>query len=108
MSNIESDFEYTTFNIGGNQEISNLKLVKLICSILDSMNPRKDNLSYKEQISFVEDRPGHDYRYAINSEKLKNEMDFYIEYDLERGIIKTVDWYLKNRNWLFSKQISES
>ena len=76
---VESGLGYTTFNIGANQEISNLKLAELICSLLDSMNPRKDSISYKEQISFVEDRLGHDFRYAINSEKLKNEMGFSIE-----------------------------
>ena len=100
---IESNFEYTTFNIGANQEISNLKLAELICSILDSMNPRSDSTSYKEQISFVGDRLGHDFRYAINSEKLEKEMGFSIESDLENGITKTIDWYLKNQNWLLSK-----
>ena len=104
---VESGLEYTTFNIGANQEISNLKLAELICSLLDSMNPRKDSISYKEQISFVEDRLGHDFRYAINSEKLKNEMGFSIESDLEIGITKTIDWYLRNRGWLLSKQNSE-
>ena len=104
---VESDFEYTTFNIGANQEISNLKLAELICSILDSMNPRTDSVSYKEQISFVGDRLGHDFRYAINSKKLQEEMGFSIESDLENGITKTVDWYLKNRNWLLSKHNSE-
>jgi dTDP-glucose 4,6-dehydratase len=104
---VESDFEYTTFNIGANQEISNLKLAELICSILDSMNPRTDSTSYKEQISFVGDRLGHDFRYAINSKKLQEEMGFSIESDLENGITKTVDWYLKNRNWLLSKHNSE-
>lgn len=105
---VESDLGYTTFNIGANQEISNLKLAELICSILDSMNPRTDSKSYKEQISFVGDRLGHDFRYAINSDKLQEEMGFSIESDLEDGITKTIDWYLKNRNWLLSKQISES
>ncbi|SVC60142.1 uncharacterized protein METZ01_LOCUS312996, partial [marine metagenome] len=100
---IESNCEYTTFNIGANQEISNLKLAELICSILDSMNPRTDSKSYKEQISFVGDRLGHDFRYAINSDKLQEEMGFSIESDLENGITKTIDWYLKNLNWLLSK-----
>jgi len=100
---IESNFEYTTFNIGANQEISNLKLAELICSILDSINPRSDSNSYKEQISFVGDRLGHDFRYAINSEKLEKEMGVSIESDLEDGVTKTIKWYLKNKNWLLSK-----
>ena len=67
------------------------------------MNPRSDSTSYKEQISFVGDMLGHDFRYAINSEKLEKEMGFSIESDLENGITKTIDWYLKNLNWLLSK-----
>ena len=79
----------------------------MICSILDSVNPRKDSISYKTQINFVRDRLGHDLRYAINSEKLKNEMGISMASDLRKGITKTVNWYLENRNWLFSKQNSE-
>ena len=67
------------------------------------MVPLKEGKSYKEQISFVGDRLGHDYRYAINSDKLQEEMGFSIESDLEDGITKTIDWYLKNLNWLLSK-----
>ena len=101
---VESDLEYTTFNIGANQEISNLKLAELICSILDSVHPRTDSISYKTQVNFVQDRLGHDFRYAINSDKLKNEMGISMESNLQGGITKTVNWYLENRNWLFSKQ----
>ena len=99
---VESNTMSSSFNIGANQEISNLNLVEIICSILDELEP-KDKNPYFSQIEFVEDRLGHDFRYAINSKKIKDELGISFENKLEVGLKKTVKWYLKNRDWLESK-----
>jgi dTDP-glucose 4,6-dehydratase len=85
-----------TYNIGGRNERDNLYIVDKICSILDEKSPRKDGKSYKDLISFVKDRPGHDQRYAIDATKIENELVWKADEDFESGIIKTVDWYLNN------------
>ncbi|WP_452221600.1 dTDP-glucose 4,6-dehydratase [Lacinutrix salivirga] len=82
-----------TYNIGGKNEKNNLYIVDKICTILDELKPK--NTSYKEQITFVKDRPGHDFRYAIDATKLENELGWKAEENFESGIIKTIDWYLK-------------
>jgi len=102
---VESNIVNSTFNIGADQEISNLNLVKFICSILDEFEPKIDQSSYVSQIEFVRDRPGHDFRYAINSTKIKEDLGVTFENDLENGLRKTVKWYLENRDWLKSKNI---
>ena len=71
-----------------------------ICSLLDELRPRSDGRSYREQITFVTDRPGHDLRYAIDSTKLKNELGWEPSLQFEEGIEKTVKWYLENQEWL--------
>ena len=83
--------------IGGNSEISNLELIKLICQKLDKKISRNNKCS--DLITFVSDRPGHDYRYAIDSELIKRELDFKPKTNLVDGIDKTIDWYLDNINW---------
>ena len=83
-----------TYNIGGNNEVENIQIARLICNILDEIKPRLDGTSYKEQITFVKDRPGHDFRYAIKSDKIKNELGFTPEVDFKTGLRKTVAWYL--------------
>ena len=88
-----------TYNIGGNNEIKNIDVVKTICSILDEVLPREDGRSYSELINFVKDRPGHDFRYAINAEKIKNELDWVPKESFDSGIRDTVHWYLDNRSW---------
>ena len=88
-----------TYNIGGNNEIKNIDIVNIICEKLDKKIPRKNNVSYKELIKFVKDRPGHDYRYAINADKIKNELDWEPNESFETGIEKTIDWYLENQEW---------
>lgn len=88
-----------TYNIGGNNEISNIEIVNIICSILDQLKPRKNNLLYSDLISFVADRPGHDYRYAIDASKIKNELNWIPKETFESGIQKTIDWYLSNEDW---------
>ena len=85
-----------TYNIGGRNERDNLYIVDKICSILDERSPSKDRKSYKDLISFVKDRPGHDQRYAIDATKIENELGWKADEDFESGIIKTVDWYLNN------------
>ncbi len=84
-----------TYNIGGRNERNNLYIVDKICGLLDEMKPRS-NGSYKELISFVKDRPGHDRRYAIDATKIENELGWKADEDFESGIVKTVQWYLRD------------
>tara|TARA_B100002052_G_scaffold298494_1_gene332131 strand:- start:101 stop:1159 length:1059 start_codon:yes stop_codon:yes gene_type:complete len=88
-----------TYNIGGNNQITNIKIVKNICSILDSVIPSESGRSYSEQITFVDDRPGHDFRYAIDASKIEMELGWYPKESFETGIKKTVLWYLENQLW---------
>lgn len=88
-----------TYNIGGECEIRNIEVAKKICNILDRLSPRLDNQSYNKKISFVPDRPGHDYRYAMNINKITNELCWKNKEDFNSGIEKTIKWYLDNREW---------
>lgn len=81
-----------TYNIGGNNEHNNLYIANTICEILDDIKPK--NKSYKEQITFVKDRPGHDYRYAIDATKIENELRWEAQENFETGIVKTINWYI--------------
>ena len=83
-----------TYNIGGRNERNNLYIVDKICSILDEKKPLADGKSYKDQISFVKDRPGHDMRYAIDATKIEKDLGWKADEDFESGILKTVEWYL--------------
>ncbi|WP_375240184.1 dTDP-glucose 4,6-dehydratase [Polaribacter sp.] len=85
-----------TYNIGGKNERDNLYIAHKICDILDEIKPKDE--SYKEQISFVKDRPGHDFRYAIDATKLENELGWQADESFETGILKTIEWYLKKYN----------
>ena len=87
------------YNIGGNNEKTNLEVVQTICSILDEINPRIDKKSYQEQINFVKDRPGHDLRYAINAGKITSELGWKPSEDFDSGLSKTIQWYLDNTDW---------
>lgn len=87
------------YNIGGHNEKTNVNIVQTICDILDAKKPREDGKSYREQITFVKDRPGHDMRYAIDASKIKNELSWVPTETFETGIVKTVDWYLNNQEW---------
>jgi dTDP-glucose 4,6-dehydratase len=82
-----------TYNIGGRNERNNLYIAALICGELDRLRP-KDNGSYKDQITFVTDRPGHDFRYAIDADKIETELGWRAEETFETGIVKTIQWYL--------------
>ena len=83
-----------TYNIGGRNERNNITIVKTICAILDEKRPRADGRSYAEQITFVADRAGHDFRYAIDATKLETELGWRADETFDTGIIKTVEWYL--------------
>lgn len=83
-----------TYNIGGRNERNNLYIVDKVCAILDEMQPKASG-SYKEQITFVKDRPGHDLRYAIDATKIETELGWKADENFESGIIKTVRWYLE-------------
>ena len=84
-----------TYNIGGRNERNNITIVKTICAILDEKKPRSDGKKYEEQITFVADRAGHDFRYAIDATKLENELGWRADETFDTGIVKTVEWYLK-------------
>ena len=86
-----------TYNIGGRNERTNLQIVDTICNILDDQRPREDGKSYKELITFVKDRAGHDRRYAIDATKIEKELGWRADENFETGILKTVEWYLKKR-----------
>ena len=87
------------YNIGGDKETNNIVLVKKICKILDKIKPRENKEKYESLIKFVIDRPGHDKRYSLNSNKIKKELKWKPKIDLNLGLKLTVDWYLKNQNW---------
>ena len=87
------------YNIGGNNEKTNLQVVHTLCDLLDELCPRQDGKSYREQIVFVEDRPGHDWRYAIDASKIKGELGWIPEETFDSGLRKTVQWYLSNGEW---------
>jgi len=83
-----------TYNIGGGNEKQNLAICKEICTILDEKKPKKDGKSYREQITFVTDRPGHDLRYAIDASKIENKLGWKANENFNTGIRKTILWYL--------------
>ncbi len=84
-----------TYNIGGNNEIKNIDVVKTICKKLDTIKPFSKNKSYVNLIEYVEDRPGHDNRYAIDTKKIKNTLNWKPRESFETGIEKTINWYLE-------------
>ncbi|MGW8390339.1 dTDP-glucose 4,6-dehydratase [Pseudoduganella sp. HUAS MS19] len=97
---LESGVLGETYNVGGWNEKANLDVVHTLCQILDELQPRADAQSYKTQITFVKDRPGHDKRYAIDASKLERELGWKPAETFETGIRKTVQWYLANPGWV--------
>ncbi len=87
-----------TYNIGGFNEKTNLEVVQGICAILDEIKP--SNIKYSELITFVDDRPGHDVRYAIDSSKIADKLNWKPLETFETGLKKTVEWYLNNGEWV--------
>ena len=92
------------YNIGGWNEKANIDIVNTVCGLLDELRPRTDGKSYREQITFVTDRPGHDRRYAIDARKIERELDWKPVETFESGIRKTVMWYLENQGWVGNVQ----
>ncbi len=96
------------YNIGGNAEMSNLDVVKTLCALLDKRRPRANGASYAELISFVEDRLGHDWRYAIDANKIATELGWQPQETFETGFAKTIDWYLDNATVMEPAQKKEA
>ncbi|WP_255988791.1 dTDP-glucose 4,6-dehydratase [Chitinolyticbacter albus] len=97
---LESGSIGETYNVGGWNEKANLEVVHTICALLDELQPRVDRKSYSEQITFVQDRPGHDRRYAIDARKLERELGWKPAETFETGIRKTIEWYLASHDWI--------
>ena len=92
------------YNIGGCNEKPNIEIVHTVCALLDELRPRIDGKSYREQIAYVTDRPGHDRRYAIDASKIEHELGWKPAETFETGIRKTVQWYLDNLGWVSNVQ----
>ena len=90
-----------SYCIGGNNEKTNLEIVNKICNYLDQLNPQKKK--YKDFIKLVQDRPGHDFRYAINSSLVKEELEWVPKHNFDEALLKTINWYLDNQEWLIKK-----
>lgn len=88
-----------TYNVGGNNEVKNIDLVQTLCELMDELAPDLPARPCSNLIAFVKDRQGHDRRYAINSTKLKTQLDWSPSVTVEEGLRRTVEWYLKNRDW---------
>jgi len=96
---LESGKPGETYNIGGNSERRNIDLVNAICEIMDELRPRGSGEPYSSLVTFVQDRPGHDFRYAIDSSKIRDELKWSPQYELETCLKQTVQWYLDNEAW---------
>ena len=91
-----------TYNIGGNNELKNIDMVKIICDIMDTKLGQKKGESFS-LVKFVDDRPGHDFRYAIDASKIKSTLGWHPKYNFEKGLTITIDWYLNNKDWFFKR-----
>jgi dTDP-glucose 4,6-dehydratase len=99
LTALETGVPGQTYNIGGNSERTNIELVQSICGILDELQPRGGGRKYAELITYVTDRPGHDFRYAIDSSKIRSELNWQPQHSLEECLRQTVQWYLEHRTW---------
>jgi dTDP-glucose 4,6-dehydratase len=95
---LDRGLEGRSYNIGGENECTNLQLVQTLCAILDRKRPRSTG-SYADQITFVTDRPGHDARYAIDPSRIRTELGWRPSVTVEEGLERTVQWYLANESW---------
>jgi dTDP-glucose 4,6-dehydratase len=96
-----------TYNVGGRQERENIAVVRTICDILDDRRPDAVEGGHESLITFVEDRPGHDWRYAIDPSKVEDELGWAPQVDFEAGLRRTVRWYLEHRDWVRAVQSEE-
>ena len=99
---LENSKEGEVYNIGGNNEMKNIEVIELIGNILKSKKSINKELNNQDLISFVEDRPGHDLRYSVNSEKINNNFGWVPKRSFKKGIEETIDWYLNNPEWINS------
>ena len=97
---LESGLVGNVYNIGGLNEKTNLVVVRTLCDALDKARPRADGEAYKSQIKYVRDRVGHDKRYAIDANKIQQELNWYPRETFESGVHKTIKWYLNNQQWM--------
>ena len=88
-----------TYNIGGNNEIRNIDIVNKICEKMNELAPRAGNGKYENLITYVTDRPGHDFRYAIDASKIRDDLGWQPKENFTSGIEKTINWYLDNKSW---------
>jgi dTDP-glucose 4,6-dehydratase len=91
-----------SYNVGGGAERTNIDVVRTLCAILDELAPRRDRRPHAEAIAFVTDRPGHDYRYAIDASKIACELGWSPRESFDSGLRRTVAWYLDNAAWIES------
>ena len=89
-----------SYNVGGNEERNNIDVVNAVCAILDDLRPAADNRPYAQLIEYVADRPGHDFRYAIDATRIKEELGWAPRETFDSGMRKTVEWYLANQAWV--------
>lgn len=89
-----------SYNVGGNEERRNIDVVKTVCSILDQLKPSASGKPYESLITYVADRPGHDFRYAIDASRIKEELGWQPAETFESGMTKTIEWYLQNEAWV--------
>ena len=88
-----------TYNIGANSEKTNMEIVRIICNVMDSKIPRKNNKSYLELIDHVDDRLGHDFRYAVDNTKIQEQIGWKPSMTFEKGLERTINWYIHNEKW---------
>ncbi|MCO6546142.1 MAG: GDP-mannose 4,6-dehydratase, partial [Gilliamella sp.] len=98
-----------SYNIGGHNEQKNIDVVESICALLEELAPTKPNgiNKYKDLITYIKDRPGHDVRYAIDASKIQNELGWIPQESFNSGLAKTVIWYIENQEWVKNIQTGE-
>ena len=101
---LESGQPGETYNVGCGQDVENLHVVRCLCSTLDRIRPRANGNSYFDLVQYVDDRPGHDLRYAVDASKLRSELGWQPKIDFESGLESTIVWYLENEDWMRAMQ----